>query len=64
MWPPRSPNPNLCGVYMWAMLQDTGSSNNPRSEDDLKEEIRHAVTSVLVKRNTYVRAEGNHFRHL
>jgi hypothetical protein len=76
MWPPRSPDPNLCGIYLWAMLQDRVCSNNPRSEDDLKEdvlrfvfgvspaEIQRAVTSVLVKRDTYMRAEGNHFRHL
>ena len=76
MWPPRLPDPNLCGIYLWAMLQDTQCSNNSRSEDDLKEdvlrlvfqvipaEIRRALTSVLVKCDRYMRVQGNHSRHL
>jgi len=76
MWPHRLPDPNQCGIYLRAMLQDRECSNNSRSEDDLKEDflrlvlqvspavIRRAVTSVLVKCDTCMRAQGKHCRHL
>lgn len=73
LWPTRSPDPNSCGFYTWDTLQ---CSNNPRSEDELKEqvqrleisvsptEIQCVVKLVLVRVDTCVRAEGKHFRYL
>jgi hypothetical protein len=43
MGPPRSPNPNTCDIYVWAMLQEKVCSNLPRSVNDLEEDILRLV---------------------
>jgi hypothetical protein len=40
IWPARSPDCNPCDFFFWVCLRDKVYSNNPRTEEEFKENIR------------------------
>jgi inhibitor of nuclear factor kappa-B kinase subunit alpha len=46
VWPARSPDPNPCDFFFWGCLNDKVYNNNPRTEDELKENIRREIAII------------------
>lgn len=75
-WPARSPDLNPCDFYLWGKLKDVAYKNNPRTAEELQENIRSSVQAItkeelfLVSNNLLKRADkvleagGGHFQHL
>jgi hypothetical protein len=65
-----------CDFFLWDTLKDKICSNNPHTEDELKDSIQAAVSyislgnlgrlrnNVFIRRDTYLLASGNYFQHL
>jgi hypothetical protein len=71
LWPPWSPNSNLCGFYLWVTLREM-YANNPKY---LEENIRHEISTISIQQLWYAQnmfsrcqacleAEGPHFETL
>jgi len=72
VWPPRLPNLNARGCYLWGNVQDKIYRNNSRTQDDWKKsnqdvgssvspaEIRREMNNAFVRCDAQVRVEGNH----
>jgi hypothetical protein len=71
MWPARSPDLNPCDFLLWGFLKDKVYNINPRTEEELKENIANIPAKQLqrVNLNTFhrcdecLRVEGQHFQH-
>jgi len=50
MWSLCSPSLFQCGIYLWGILKEPKYSNNPRTEDDLKESISTYIVNVFTSR--------------
>jgi hypothetical protein len=46
---PRSPNLNPSDFYLWGTLKEKVHVNNPRSLDQLQENIRHEIPAIPVQ---------------
>jgi hypothetical protein len=76
LWPPRSPNLNLCDCDLSSVLNDKLHSNNLQNEQDVKRSIQDVLSSVApaellrtvnnvsVRCDSCVEAERNQSQHL
>jgi hypothetical protein len=76
LWPPRSPDLSSRDFYLWGYLKGKVYENNPRTIDQLKENIRRNIETIdinvlrLVTLNVIKRAQkcidanGRQFQHL
>jgi hypothetical protein len=76
LWPPRSPNRNLCDCYLPSALNDKLHGNNLQTEEDVKISVQDVASSVApvellrtknnvsVKCDASVEAERNQFQYL
>ena len=46
LWPPRSPDLTTCDFYLWSSLKSKVYANNPRTLEDLKDNIRTEILRV------------------
>jgi len=46
LWPPRSPDLSTCGFYLWGYLKGKVYANNPKTLEDLKENIRTEIRKI------------------
>jgi hypothetical protein len=76
LWPPRSPDLSSCEFYLWGYLTGKVYENNPRTINQLKENICRTIEAIdinflrLVTLNVIKRAQkcidanGRQFQHL
>jgi hypothetical protein len=76
IWPARSLDLNPCDFFFWGYLKDKVYSNNPRTEEELQDNIRREISNSpavhlqKVNQNLFrrckecLRVEGQHFLHL
>jgi hypothetical protein len=76
IWPARSPDLNHCDFFFWGCLKDKVYSSNPRTKEELKENIRSEITNISVEQLQKVNqklflrcveclhVEGQHFQRL
>jgi hypothetical protein len=76
IWPVCSSDLNPCDFFFWGYFKDKVCSNNPRTEEELKENIRREISNIpavhlqKVTQNLFrrceecLRVEGQHFQHL
>lgn len=76
IWPPRSPDLSPCDYFLWGYLKGKVYENNPRTVQDLKNNIKRAVdempqsvlrrvsTSLCKRVNLCIQMDGGHFEHL
>ena len=48
LWPPRSPDLTTCDYFLWGQLKNTEYESNPRTIQEMKENIDHAVAAIKV----------------
>jgi hypothetical protein len=46
IWPARSPDLNPCAFFFWGCLKDKAYSSNPRTVEELKENIRREISNI------------------
>jgi hypothetical protein len=46
LWPPRSPDLYSCDLYLWGSLKGKPYENNPKTIDELKENIRRSIEAI------------------
>ncbi|KAJ4433388.1 hypothetical protein ANN_15647 [Periplaneta americana] len=75
LWPARSPDLTPCDFYLWSSLKDRVYRSNPRTLDELKNniqreivkisdaELQHVNQNVIRRYNTCLAANGKHFHH-
>jgi hypothetical protein len=76
LWPPRSPDLSTCDFYLRGCLKGKVYANNPKTLEDLKENIRteirridtaelHRVYDNMLQRaQKCIDVHGDHFQHL
>lgn len=76
LWPPRSPDLSTCDFYLWGSLKGKVYGSNPKTLEELKENIRSAIQMIdsdelqrvfqnmLRRAQKCVEAQGCHFQHL
>ena len=76
LWPARSPDLSACDYYLWGNLKEKVYVNNPRTLQELKDNIRNEVNLISidelqkVSQNMFtrcgvcIREGGRHFQHL
>ena len=47
MWPPRSPDLNLCDFYLWGHLKSMVYNPLPKTLDDLKANVEREIKNIL-----------------
>ena len=63
-WPPRSPDLNASGYYLWGYLKERVYINRPESLEDWKDNIRREIRAIspaelrFVMNNALVRARS------
>jgi hypothetical protein len=63
LWPPRSPDPNPCGFYLWGKLKSVVYAINPHDLEALKQNICEAIYNIQqrelqqVSRNLFKRIQ-------
>jgi hypothetical protein len=75
-WPLFSSDPNPLRFFLVGHIKGQKNSNHPHRDDELKESIQPTVSyistrklgplrrNMFIKRDTNLRASGNHFQHL
>jgi predicted transcriptional regulator len=46
LWPPRSPDLSSCDFYLWGYLKVKVCENNPKTTDELKENLRRSIEVI------------------
>jgi hypothetical protein len=76
LWPPRSPDLSTCDFYLWGYLKGKVYANNPKTLEDLKENIRTEIRRIdtaelhrvydnmLHCAQKCIDVQGDHFQHL
>jgi hypothetical protein len=76
LWPPRPPDLSTCDFYLWETKKGKVYKNNPRSTEDMQNEITCVIGSITVaeiqkvSQNLFrrceacLRAKGGHFQQL
>jgi hypothetical protein len=76
LWPPSSLDLSSCHFYLWGYLKGKVYENNPKTVDELKENIRRSIEAidfnvlrkvslnVISLAKKCVEAKGGHFQHL
>jgi hypothetical protein len=76
LWPPHSPDLSSCDFYLWGYLKGKMYENNPKTIDELKENIHRSIEAININvlrkvslnviscAKKCVEAQGGHFQHL
>jgi inhibitor of nuclear factor kappa-B kinase subunit alpha len=76
IWPACSPDLNPCDFFLWGCFKDKVYNSNPRTEEELKENIRREIANIpaeqlqRINQNLFhwcaecLHVEGRHFQHL
>ena len=76
LWPPRSPDTATCDFYLWGNLKGKVCADNPKTLEDLQEniqteirridtaELHRVYDSMLQRAQKCIDAQGDHFQHL
>ena len=76
LWPPRSPDLSTCDFYLWGCLKGKVYANNPKTLEDLKENIRDEIRridtaelhrmydNILQRTQKCIDVQGDHFQHI
>jgi hypothetical protein len=76
LWLPQSPDLSTCDFCLWGYLKGKVYANNPKTLEDLKENIRieirridtaelhHVYDNMLQRAQKHNDVQGDHFQHL
>jgi hypothetical protein len=48
LWRPSSPDLSSCDFYLWGYLKGKVYENNPKTIDELKENIRRSIEAIYI----------------